>query len=536
VTLEGAEKELQGDELIFDPQNKRGVLISYDESVEIKSIGEEESEIPLSKNINLEEITLSKIRRSFIYFTGHSFDISAEYEILGYDVTIHIEGVESIGFKKLNLTRGPKLGISGFSIDKIWFNRRQGIIGRASFFYEDKDKINSLTQVNYEERSVLKDYFGPARQADFMTSNTIKLDESLNLGITGNYSTSNLWNARALLTKNWNSNLSTQVELSYNKPINLRGETWLGLAAAYNAGKFGNISFSGRYEFQNQMLANMSYGNTLFKRLNLRLFSSYSQIKWGGSEDFSKIMTGGVNLSYTTKIFNLSTDYYLNYDLMGSQLLSQPQLRFGINPIRFYRGLLSATIYNVFIYNQLKFDELSKDSYSNNTVFNLSTQPLFIQKSLSLNFNLAVEQMFEKEGRNFTSAGLIINAKKDIFRGISFEAYYSMQSRRKTEGWFVEGTTGQDMSMILRVNPRESLNGWVSFSYDPKNNEWTQSFMDLSVGFLKKWRFHSLFNYDFLLNKINNVDLYLVREAGRFQIRFVWRSLSKQFLVELTPR
>jgi hypothetical protein len=90
--------------------------------------------------------------------------------------------------------------------------------------------------------------------------------------------------------------------------------------------------------------------------------------------------------------------------------------------------------------------------------------------------------------------------------------------------------------MILKANPNRNLNGWVSFSYDPKNSEWRQSFMDLSVGIVKNWRFHSLFNYDFLLNKINNVDLYLVREAGRFQIRFVWRSISKQFLIELNPR
>jgi hypothetical protein len=63
-----------------------------------------------------------------------------------------------------------------------------------------------------------------------------------------------------------------------------------------------------------------------------------------------------------------------------------------------------------------------------------------------------------------------------------------------------------------------------------------QSFADISIDIIRNWRLHSLINYDFLLKKINNVDLYLIRDAGRFQLRFIWQSLSKQFLVELVPR
>ena len=92
------------------------------------------------------------------------------------------------------------------------------------------------------------------------------------------------------------------------------------------------------------------------------------------------------------------------------------------------------------------------------------------------------------------------------------------------------------MSAIFRVNPDDRIHAWASFSYDPKNRQWRQSFADLSFKFFRNWRFHSLLNYDFLLKKINNVDLYIIRDAGRVQLRFVWRSLSKQFLVELIPR
>ncbi len=184
----------------------------------------------------------------------------------------------------------------------------------------------------------------------------------------------------------------------------------------------------------------------------------------------------------------------------------------------------------------MKKGGIEEDSYSNNTVLTLSTQPIFLQKGLSLNYNFSLEQFVEKEGRNFTSGGFIFNANKSIVKGISEQGLYSFQKRRKSKDWLIEGTTSQDLSAVLKVNPSKRINGWISFSYDPKNSQWRQSFADISVGIIRYWKLHSLVHYDFLLRKINNVDLYLIRDAGRFQLRFIWRSLSKQFLMELVPR
>jgi hypothetical protein len=153
-----------------------------------------------------------------------------------------------------------------------------------------------------------------------------------------------------------------------------------------------------------------------------------------------------------------------------------------------------------------------------------------------LNFNIALEQFVEKEGRNFTSGGFIVNANKGLIKGVSIGGLYNIQSRRKTKSWLIEGTTSQNLSAVLKVNPSKRFNGWISFSFDPKNSRWRQSFADVSIELFRNWKFHSLLNYDFILKKINNVDLYIIREAGQFQLRFVWRSLSKQFMVELVPR
>jgi len=536
VVLKKEDKILQGDEFLFNLKENKGTLISYQDKIEVREIGIEGKETIFVKSPTLDEIGLSKIKKSFIYFTGQSIEITANLDVYGYNVTLYVEGLESVGFKKFKLSGGIDQRRNGISLDKIWYTKSQGILGRASYVYEKENKINSLAQLNYEEHSVLKNYYGLKRQVDVMSSTTININENVNLGLTGNYNSSNLWNTRLWLNKNWNNKINTLIDFSYNKPINFKGEAWFGLQSTVNTGKFGTISFSGKYQIQNQILTNFSYANTFINKINFLLFSSYSQIRIGGSKEHSKIFTGGINLSYTSRIFNLSTNYFLNHDLFGNQLLSQPQLRVGINPFNFYDGSLSANIYNVFIYNGLKMDESHNDSYSNNTVFNLSTKPIFVQRSLSLNFNIAIEQFLEKEGRNFTSGGFIVHANKNIVKGISLEGFYSIQSRRKTQSWLIEGTTSQDLSTIFRVNPSEMLNGWVSFSFDPKNNTWRQSFANISIGIIKNWKFHSLLNYDFLLKRINNVDLYLIREAGRFQLRFIWRSLSKQFLVELIPR
>jgi len=536
VIIEKEDEKLNGDEFLFDPQAKKGTLISYGEKIEVKEIKNEGKEILSQKNDALKELTLAKIQKSLIYFACQAINITTDFDVYGYNVTLFVEGLESVGFKKLKLSGGINRRKNGISLNRIWYTKSQGLIGRVSYFYEKEKKVNSLTQLNYEEHSVLKDYSGLKRQVDVMTSTTINLKDDLNLGLTGNYNSSNLWNTLFWLNKNWSKKFSTQVNFSYNKPINLKGEAWFGLKSTLNTGKFGNISFSGKYEIQNQMLTNFSYGNTFLKKINFLLSSSYSQIKIGESADYSKIFSGGVNLSYSSRIFNVSTDYFLNYDLFGDQLLSQPQLRLGFNQFQFYGGLISASIYNIFIYNNMKRGGIEEDSYSNNTVLTLSTQPIFLQKGFSLNYNFSLEQFVEKEGRNFTSAGFIINANKSIVKGISLQGLYSFQSRRKTKDWLIEGTTSQNLSAVLKVNPSERLNGWISFSYDPKNSQWRQSFADISVGIIRHWKLHSLVHYDFLLRKINNVDLYLIRDAGRFQLRFIWRSLSKQFLIELVPR
>ena len=528
--------ELLGDELVFDPERKTGTLLRYGDRIEHVLLGEgegaEEAALPKPQ---LRDLTLEHVQGSLVYCTSRRIELTAEYEVFGYDVMFYVESLPSVSFTRFKLSRGLTRDSNGFSLGRFWYTKSQGLIGNASFRFEEDNVINTMTSLHYEERSILKDFAGPQRQADITHATSLVYNPSTTLGFNGNYNSSRLWNANVWVNKTWSDVISTNFDFALNKPVNFKGEAWFGAQTVISGGKYGDLSLAARSDMQEQLIGNLSYGTSLFEHINVLLDTNYTKLTISGGDQRSEILSGSLSVSHLSPVFNLAADYYLNHDLLGSETLSRPQLRLGINPLTFYGGLLSLQLTNILIYNRVSTQENLENTYSNNTVFYLSTETLDLPQGLHLNARLSAEQFLEKKGRHFTSGGLILNLTKDLVPGVVFETFYSTQSRRRTKNWLIEGTTSQDLSLILRANPKPWLNSWISVSYDPKSGRWQQSFADLSVSLLRNWRFHSLLNYDFLLGKMSNVDLYLIRDAGRFQLKFVWRSLSKQFLVELVP-
>jgi hypothetical protein len=536
VVVRAETETFQADRLEFDPVDRKGVLISYGDKIQRKPIGEKADIQTPEKSSSQDNISLTSIKKSFIYFVGQSLEITEDLKVIGINVVLYVEGIESLGFKKLNLSKKVRLGQGGFSLDRIWFTRSQGIMTRISYNSEKKDKLTTFTRLNYEERSVLKNYQGLRRQVDIMSSTIVGLTRGSSLGVTGNYNTSGLWTAQLWLNRQWNDKISTKLDFQYDKPVLYNGEAWLGIQSSVNASGLGVLTITGRYGSGGQILASFQHNLQLLKSLQLNLSADFSKLRFGNSGDYSKILNGRVNLSYFTRIFNLSTNYYLNSDLLGSRLLSQPQLDLSLNPFSFYGDILTLSITNIFIYSNLTFSQNPTHTFSNNTVLDLSTEDLYLGQDLKLNLSFQAEQFIEKEKRNFTSGGLILRANQELGKVFSLEGLYSFRSRRKTKNWLVEGTTSQDLTLIMKLNAEERTQAWLSLSYDPKSNRARQSFADVSVGLFRNWSVHTLMNYDFLLKRLINIDLYIIRQAGRFQLRFVWRSLSKQFLAELVPR
>jgi hypothetical protein len=119
--------------------------------------------------------------------------------------------------------------------------------------------------------------------------------EKLSLGLAGNYNSTSLWNARLWFDKKWNNDRSALLlDLSYNKPLEARSETWLGLQSTLNFDQWGQLSLQGKYEVHNQALANLSYNNMFLKKITsgscpaIRRFSSAARATF---PKYSRVMS-----------------------------------------------------------------------------------------------------------------------------------------------------------------------------------------------------------------------------------------------------
>ncbi|MBN1939619.1 MAG: hypothetical protein JW843_08535 [Candidatus Aminicenantes bacterium] len=542
VTLSREGETLRFDALLFEPGTETAVGFRYGQTLEVisvpggKAVSEEDAGKAVEQMATLDDLNVAAIRESLISATAGEIEVTQAFEAIGRDVVMYVEGFESVGFPRFKLSIGEKQRTGGFSLDKIWFNRNQGLFANASYLREEEGVLHSLTQARYEEHSILKSYAGLPRQLDLQTETRWTAAERLDLGLSANYNTTGLWNARLSA----DSRLADErgrvlFDLAFNKPLGRPFEAWLGIQSSLRFPKAGSLNISGKTEMHGQRLAAVDYHLPLGQHFRFALNSRYSRLRLGTAGGRSNIFTGNLSLSYDAERFDAAAEYYLNRDLVGDQRLSQPVLRVGLRPFPLYGGLLEAAVRNTFLANDLRTERGTSRTYSNNTAFSLAVRPIHLRPALSLQVAASVEQFLEKEGRNFTSGGGIFRAVWSVAPAVTLEGFYSLQSRRRTRGWLIEGTTSQDFSAMLRIDPDERLNGWLMISYDPKTGDWKQGYADLAVGLVRNWEFQALMHYDFYRSRIGNVDLSLVRHAGRFDLRFIWRSLSRQVMIELIP-
>jgi hypothetical protein len=540
VVLEGSGRTLRADEFFFDADRPAGILVRYGSAVSLEGFGPPRPAAELEADVQAGRARLSavgweKIRTSLVYATAKTIEVTPAFEVYGTDVTFYVEGVPSVGAARFKLSIGEEARSGGLSLDRVWFSRAQGMFGDLSFNLLRPEVLDSSTQIHYEEHSILSGYAGLPRQLDLRSSTTWSVTERARVGLEGNYSSTGLWNARLSLGLGDRDADNITLDAAYRQPLNARGESWFGAQSRLASPVWGRLALQTRYEVHGQVLAALAYEKSFGRRFSLRLKSDYSRILFGGGKEASRIFNAGATASYSADPFQAAADYYLNSDLLGGRRLSRPQLRFGLKPVVFYDGLLALAVSDVLVLNSLRGGTAATDSYNNNAIFSLESAPLSLRPGLSLRVSLTAEQFLEKEGRNFSTGGAILRASQRIAEGLTLEAIYGFQSRRRTRSWLIEGTTSQDLTFLFRVDRPGRLEGWISAAYDPKYGDWKQGFADLSLGLVRNWKFQTLFNYDFFRKILANIDLYLVRRAGRFDLRLVWRSLSRQFLIELVP-
>ena len=103
-----------GDEFLFNPDEEDGLLIRYEETIQYEKFGEK-VESSLSTRLGFfKNVNLMRFQKSFISFIGEHFTITEKYDVYGYDVTMYIEGLESVGLRKFKLSEGIQQERNGF--------------------------------------------------------------------------------------------------------------------------------------------------------------------------------------------------------------------------------------------------------------------------------------------------------------------------------------------------------------------------------------------------------------------------------------
>lgn len=479
------------------------------------------------------------LKKSLVYFLNSRIVITGSYRLYGYQCTVFVEGIQSLAFKKFKLDKGiNELSDQGFGIDKIWFYPSQGVVVNSHWLMEKKvgnGLFKSVSGLDLKYDVLGDAVIGSRGKINFNSLNALPLGKKSGLTLNLNYLTDNMFNASLDLKTQWSPRFSSDVIAEYSRTAAKREEFWLRLRSGLSGKVLGNISLNLAYEKEKQYLLELSLQNQAIKNFFLSMQHSRSRLLYN-QDLYNTLSTSMLSLSYSNKLFNLVSDYSFHKDLLLDQSQGNPQFRLNVSPFRLYNGLLQVNFSSSFMINQLHNKGVSDEFSKANVGLALQSEKIQLGQGPEMSFSLAAEQLLDEvPENNFTSLGYIFRCSQSLTHFVDFNFLFNYQTRRKTEKWFIQGTTSQDWSAILRLKEKENrVQGWISLSYDTKTGRFTSGLLDCSVAIIKNWHLQTQMNYDFIFKNFS-YDLYLIRRAGRIMIRGSYRSLSKQFLLEVLP-
>lgn len=534
-------KEYSGDQFTFDLKAKKGELVNYQKEIKKSYLDSELNEVESFSPAadSLKEVSLEKIKSSFLYYTFKRMELLENFKIVAYEVLCYIEGLESVYLKKFSLRKGTIYVNPGVRINRIWFTSTQGIIGEAELHLFQSERTYSRTNFNYEERSVLKEHLPPERIFRFHSENRVIFSQNSTIGLNANYDSFSNWTASLYLNQQFKNLGSMNIDVSHLHPMGgFRPETWVRVDSSFSFPQVGNFGSSLGYEAKGQLLSAVSYSKDFLKRFSFGLNASYNTAKESEVLSRTKIFSGNASLAYRHGYFNVLSNFSLNSNLITHSSLSIPQLSLNLSGISFYHNLLHFGITNNFYYyiSSNQAAEKTRD-YSDNLIFELSSNLTTLPFIDNLNLSLRAEELFRKGRDSYLSTGFLVNLRKEILKdSINFNIIYAYNTHRKNRNWFIEGTYYQNLLTYLDFSFFKKMDANVSLNFDPDRGRLINSFSTFSFQLVRGWYIYSSFQYDFLMKKINNLDFYLIRDAKKFDIRLVWRYLTKQVFIEIVPK
>ena len=479
------------------------------------------------------------LKKSLVYFLNSRIVITGNYRLYGYQCTVFVEGIQSLAFKKFKLDKGITEGeTQGFGIDKIWYYPSQGAVINSHWLMEKAVKNGSFKSA--ATLDLKYDFFGDAvvgsrGKINFNSSNSLAVNKKSALNLNFNYLTDNMLNASMNFKTQWTPQFNSEWMAEYSRTAAKREEIWLRMRSGLSGKVLGNISLNLAYDKENQYLAEISLQNQAVKNFVLSAQHSRSRLLYDQNQH-NRLTSSAFSLAYSNKLFNLVADYSFHKDLLQDQSQANPQFRLDVSPFRLYNGLLQVNFTSSFMVNQLNSAGRRDNFRKANMGLALQSETIQLGRGPEMSFSLAAEQLLDEDPQNnFTSLGTMFKCSQSLTDFADLNFLFNYQTRRKTEKWFIQGTTSQDWSAVFKLKEKENrVQGWISLSYDTKTGHFTSGFLDCSVAIVKNWHLQTQMNYDFIFKNFS-YDLYLIRRAGRIMIRGSYRSLSKQFLLEVLP-
>jgi hypothetical protein len=490
---------------------------------------------PPAKKIEIR--SYESLKKSLVYFLNSRIVITANYRLYGYQSIVFVEGIQSLAFKKFKLDKGlSEYNENGFAFDRIWYYQSQGLVLSSHLLLSKAGKhglmkSDSALDVMYDVLGT--EVTGSRGKLSFKSLNTLPVSKNSGLSLNVNYLTDNMFNAALNLKTQWTPQIHSDLAAEYSLTAAGREELWLRLRSGLNNRVLGSLQVNLAYEKEKQYMLELSLQNQAIRNFTLSARHARSRLMYAENQ-FNSQSNSSISLSYSHKLFNLVTDYSFHQDLLLDQNQGNPQVRLTVNPFRMYGGLLQLNFSSSFVVNRLENRGVSTDLSKANMSLALQSERIELGGGQELSFSLAAEQLIDQDPENnFTSLGCIFKASQSLWDVADLNFLFNYQTRRQSGDWFIQGTTSQGWSLALKLKEKENwVQGWVSLSFDTKTGRFTSGLLDCSVAIIKNWFLQTQMNYDFTFDKFS-YDLYLIRRAGRFMIRGSYRSLSKQFLVEV---
>ncbi len=243
-----------------------------------------------------------------------------------------------------------------------------------------------------------------------------------------------------------------------------------------------------------------------------------------------------MGLAYTAGLFDLRGDTSFHRDLINGQRQVDPRLQLRLTPLRLYGGLLQLRLLSVLQYSRLSRPGFLQEQYKANLATALESQPLPLARRTDLSFALQAEQFFDNTpAGDVTSMGSVVRLRQALLGIMDFDLSYRYHTRRQSRRWFLTGSASQEWTAKLGLAEKvRRLSGWASLSGDPVTGQLTIAYTDLTLRLIGSWYLQVQYNYDFLLGN-RSANVFLSRRAGRVIVRASYRSLSRQFIVEVLP-